>query len=201
MWPSAARFQRVAPSRPSGPTAARGFVARTTTDLDVGGIEPLIERSRILLGLRSLPVDDKADRNSLGRFRNQSVGEGVADGAWPEPELIDVDRGRRGADVLEHWGVEVPSLDVNVDGRRAALGERESCLLTGSETNRRAALRSESEVRDTPQNAWSSRGAALGSSCRPRRARARPRRRSPSRGRGWAPRSRYGQRRRSEAPR
>jgi len=98
-------------------------------DLDVGGIEPLIERSRILLGLRSLPVDDKADRNSLGRFRNQSVGEGVADGAWPEPELIDVDRGRRGADVLEHWAVEVPPLDVNVDGRRAALGERESEVL------------------------------------------------------------------------
>jgi len=72
MWPSAARFQRVAPSRPSGPTAARGFVARTTTDLDAGVIEPLIERSRILLGLRSLPVDDKADRNSSAAFATRA---------------------------------------------------------------------------------------------------------------------------------
>ena len=94
-------------------------------DLDPGASEPLVERSRILLGLRALAVDDEPDRDSLVRLRNQRLGEGVPDVAGPEPELIDVNRGRRGADVLEHRRVEVPPLDVNVDGRRAALGERE----------------------------------------------------------------------------
>ena len=98
-------------------------------DLDAGGGEPLEERSRILLGLRSLPVDHEANRNSFGRLCNQGVGEGVADDARPKPELIDVNRGRRSADVLEHRRVEVPPLDVNVDGRRAALGEREPEVL------------------------------------------------------------------------
>jgi len=51
-------------------------------DLDPGGSEPLVERARILLGLRSLPIDDEADRNSLGRLRNERIGASPTAPGW-----------------------------------------------------------------------------------------------------------------------
>ena len=89
------------------------------------GREPVVERTRAALRVGALTVDDEPDRNTRGRLRDQRVGEGLADDAGPEPELVDVDRGRGGLDVLEDLRVEVPPLDVDVDGRSAALGERE----------------------------------------------------------------------------
>ena len=95
-------------------------------DLDARVREPVVESARASLRVGALPVDDEPDRNTSGRLCDQSIGEGLADDAWPEPELVDVDRGRGGVDVLEDRRVEVPPFDVNVDGRSAALGEREA---------------------------------------------------------------------------
>ena len=106
-------------------------------DLDARVREPVVESARAALRVGALPVDDEPDRDTRGRLRDQRVGEGVADDAGPEPELVDVDRGRGGVDVLEDLRVEVPPLDVNVDGRGAALGECEARDRPGSRALRR----------------------------------------------------------------
>ncbi len=84
-------------------------------DIDTRSNEPVVELPRPPLGVGALAVDDEPNQNALGRLLDQRVGEGVADDAGPEAELVDVDGGRRRSDVLEHRRVEVPPLDMDVD--------------------------------------------------------------------------------------
>ena len=97
-------------------------------DLDARLREPLVERTRAALRVGAPPVDDEPDRHALDRLRDQCVREGIPHDARAEAELVDVDRGCCGSDVLEHRRIEVPPLDVNVDGRSATLREREAEL-------------------------------------------------------------------------
>ena len=111
-----------AAERPDG--CAR-FRRPDDADLDSGSGEPLVELPRAALRVGALPVDDEPDGYALRRLRDQGIGEGVPDDTGPEPELVDVNRGRRGGDVLEHAGVEARSLHEHFRRRRRALGELE----------------------------------------------------------------------------
>ncbi len=125
MWPRPAEVPARLPARAQRAGLRARLRRPDDADLDAGSGEPLVERSGILLGLRPLAVDHEADGNARGGLLHERVGESLADDAGPEPELVDVDRRPGGVDVLEHRRVEVPPLDVYVDGRSSALGKRE----------------------------------------------------------------------------
>jgi hypothetical protein len=94
-------------------------------DLDSPGEEAVVESLCAALGVGAAPVDDEPDRNALGRLADQRLGESVAHDAGAEAELVDVDRGRGGGDVLEHPRVEGVALDEHLGRGGRALGKRE----------------------------------------------------------------------------
>ena len=75
-------------------------------DLDPGRGEAVVELQRATLGIRALAVDDEPDRDAVLRLGDEDLGEPVSHEAGTEAELVDVDRGRRRGDVLEHRRVE-----------------------------------------------------------------------------------------------
>ncbi len=92
-------------------------------DLRAGLGQALVEDARTAFGIRALPVDDEPDGDAVAQLLDERIRELLPDLTGTEAELVDMDgRGRR-ADVGEHRRVERPSLDEDLDRRRAALGE------------------------------------------------------------------------------
>ena len=114
-------------------------------DVDAAREQPPVELAARPVGPRALPVHDEPDVDALGRLGEQRRRERLADRARPEPELVDVDRGRGGADVRQHRRKEAAPVDVDLRRGGAALVEREREI---GEADRRAhqALRAPADI-------------------------------------------------------
>ena len=100
-----------------GPDRGAQLNSPDDPDVDARGKKPLVERAAASVGIRPLAIDDDSDRNAVGGLRNQHLRELVSDGTRPEPELVDVNRGRGRCEVRQHRWIEVPALDMNLRRR------------------------------------------------------------------------------------
>jgi hypothetical protein len=80
-------------------------------NLDSCGRKAIVERLRAALGVGALPIHDEPNGDALCGFGDQRLREPVTDDARPEPELVDVHRGRGCGNIDEHARVERGALD------------------------------------------------------------------------------------------